>query len=34
LRTGDVFTLEAHRPHTERYGPQGASYLVGRKRAA
>ncbi len=33
LRPGDVFTLDANRPHTERYGPQGATYLVGRKRA-
>lgn len=31
LRVGDLFTLEAERPHTERYGPSGATFLVGRK---
>jgi len=31
LRAGDVFTLDANLEHTERYGPQGATYLVGRK---
>ena len=31
LRVGDIFTLDANRPHTEQYGPQGATYLVGRK---
>lgn len=31
LRVGDVFTLDAERPHTEQYGPSGATYLVGRK---
>ena len=31
LRVGDVFTLDAQRPHTEQYGPTGATYLVGRK---
>ena len=30
-RVGDVFTLEAQRAHTEQYGPDGATYLVGRK---
>jgi len=30
-RVGDIFELEAHRIHTERYGPAGASYVVGRK---
>lgn len=34
LRAGDIFTLDANRPHTERYGPQGATYLVGRKHPA
>jgi quercetin dioxygenase-like cupin family protein len=33
-RTGDVFRLAAHEPHSEFYGPQGVSYLVGRKPAA
>lgn len=28
---GDVFQLAAHEPHTERYGPRGVSYLVGRR---
>jgi quercetin dioxygenase-like cupin family protein len=31
LRVGDVFTLDPQRAHTERYGPNGATYLVGRK---
>jgi hypothetical protein len=31
-RAGEIFTLKAGEPHTERYGPQGATYLVGRKR--
>ncbi len=30
-RAGDVFTLDAQQPHSEQYGPQGATYLVGRK---
>ena len=34
LRAGDIFTLEANRLHTEQYGPQGATYLVGRKHAS
>lgn len=34
LKAGDVFTLDAHVPHTEHYGPNGATYLVGRKSAA
>jgi quercetin dioxygenase-like cupin family protein len=34
LRPGDVFTLDAKHPHSERYGPQGATYLVGRKYSA
>ncbi len=28
---GEVFHLAMAEPHTERYGPQGVSYLVGRK---
>ncbi|MBI2744975.1 MAG: cupin [Burkholderiales bacterium] len=28
---GEVFHLALAEPHTERYGPQGVSYLVGRK---
>jgi len=30
-RPGEVFHLAMAEPHTERYGPQGVSYLVGRK---
>ncbi len=30
-RTGDIFHLSHAEPHTERYGPRGVSYLVGRK---
>jgi uncharacterized RmlC-like cupin family protein len=32
-RAGDVFHLPCDTPHTEAYGPQGVSYLVGRKLA-
>ena len=28
---GQVFHLPALLPHSERYGPQGVEYLVGRK---
>lgn len=28
---GDVFQLGADIPHIERYGPQGVTYLAGRK---
>src|SRR5262249_48984956 len=28
---GDVFFIEAETPHEETYGPEGATYLVGRK---
>ncbi len=28
---GDVFYIEAGTPHEETYGPEGATYLVGRK---
>lgn len=34
LRAGDIFTLEPNRPHTEQYGPMGATFLVGRKHPA
>ncbi|MCX4174937.1 MULTISPECIES: cupin domain-containing protein [Paraburkholderia] len=30
-RVGDVFHLPANKPHAERYGPNGVTYLVGRK---
>jgi quercetin dioxygenase-like cupin family protein len=30
-RAGDVFHLPANLAHSERYGPQGVTYLVGRK---
>jgi quercetin dioxygenase-like cupin family protein len=30
-RVGDVFHLSANEPHAEWYGPEGVSYLVGRK---
>ena len=30
-RAGDVFHLAANVEHAEQYGPQGVSYLVGRK---
>lgn len=30
-RAGDIFHLQAEEPHTEYYGPQGVTYLVGRK---
>ena len=30
-QVGEVFHLPANRTHTERYGPAGVSYLVGRK---
>lgn len=30
-RPGDVFHLRHAEPHSERYGPAGVSYLVGRK---
>jgi len=28
---GDVFHLRANQTHSERYGPEGVCYLVGRK---
>jgi quercetin dioxygenase-like cupin family protein len=27
----DIFHLPAHSPHAEHYGPEGVTYLVGRK---
>lgn len=30
-RPGDIFHLGHAAPHSERYGPAGVSYLVGRK---
>ncbi len=30
-RAGDVFQLAANVPHTETYGPNGVTYLAGRK---
>lgn len=31
LRAGDTFALDAEVPHTERYGPEGATFWVGRR---
>lgn len=33
-RAGDVFTLAAHREHTEQFGAEPARYLVGRRHPA
>ena len=33
LRPGDRFSLGAHQPHDERYGPDGATYWVARRHA-
>ncbi|CAB3653600.1 hypothetical protein LMG24238_01279 [Paraburkholderia sediminicola] len=30
-KVGDVFHLPANKLHAERYGPNGVTYLVGRK---
>lgn len=30
-RTGQVFHLLADAPHAEQYGPEGVTYLVGRR---
>lgn len=30
-QVGDVFHLQANVAHSERYGPNGVTYLVGRK---
>jgi quercetin dioxygenase-like cupin family protein len=32
-KLGDVFHLAPNTPHTEQYGPNGVTYLVGRKNA-
>ena len=32
FRPGDIFTMARDCPHTERFGPEGAVSLVGRKR--
>ena len=32
-RAGDVFTMRAGCEHEERFGPEGASYVVGRRLA-
>jgi mannose-6-phosphate isomerase-like protein (cupin superfamily) len=34
LLPGDSFTLERQIPHSERYGPDGATYWVARRNAA
>ncbi|KNZ30921.1 MAG: AraC family transcriptional regulator [Methylibium sp. NZG] len=31
LRSGDTFELDAEVPHSERYGPEGATYWVARR---
>ncbi len=33
LGLGDRFTLDAHVPHAERYGAEGATYWVARRNA-
>ncbi len=33
LRAGDTFHLPRGTPHSERYGPQGATYWVARRSA-
>lgn len=33
LRPGDRFELGREEPHAERYGPEGATYWVGRRHA-
>jgi hypothetical protein len=33
LRPGDRFALDAHEPHSERYGPAGAVFWVARRHA-
>lgn len=32
LRPGDTFEIEAEVPHAERYGAEGATYWVARRR--
>ncbi|MEX8496158.1 cupin domain-containing protein, partial [Sphaerotilus sp.] len=31
LQAGDTFALDAEVPHTERYGPEGATFWVARR---
>ena len=31
LKVGDTFQLKAGTPHSERYGPEGATYWVARR---
>lgn len=33
-RAGDVFTMAAGCAHVEQFGPEGASYVVGRRQAS
>lgn len=33
LRAGDTFHVPAGTPHSEKYGPQGATYWVARRNA-
>ena len=33
LLAGDTFELDAHMPHAERYGAEGAAYWVARRSA-
>ena len=33
-RTGDVFTMQAGCAHDEHFGPEGATYLAGRRQPA
>ena len=32
-RAGEIFSLPANCEHVEQFGPQGATYLVGRRHA-
>jgi quercetin dioxygenase-like cupin family protein len=34
FRPGEIFTMAAGCEHTEWFGPEGASYIVGRKHRA
>lgn len=34
LKPGDVYELGANIPHAEQYGPQGYTFLVGRRHVA
>ncbi|HEY5663380.1 MAG TPA: cupin domain-containing protein [Ilumatobacter sp.] len=33
-RVGDVFELDRDRPHTERVGPDGVTFVIGRRHPA